>query len=89
VKFHGEAFFYGAIFTLEVDFNRSTFSTRAYFSGEFNGLTYFNYTIFEEPSKVIFDLHDLSKVSFGKSDITKIIFNDRVTWGGKDRLTVV
>jgi len=44
----------------------------------FNGKTGFGYTIFEQPNKTIFDTKDLSNVSFAGSDISKIIFTDRV-----------
>ena len=87
--FSGIANFGAAKFTLETDFIRSTFLNQAYFSGVFNGSTYFKYTIFEEPTKVIFDVTNMSNVSFALSDITKIRFSDMVTWGGDDKFTTI
>jgi hypothetical protein len=87
--FSNEADFTGTIFSNEADFSRSTFSSEAYFSGEFNGPAYFNYTIFEKPTKVTFDIRKMSKASFSNSDITKIRFSDKVTWGGNDRYTII
>jgi hypothetical protein len=49
----------------------------------------FNYSISEQPNKVIFDTKDLSKVSFAGSDISKITFTDRVKWSGKDNLKII
>jgi hypothetical protein len=37
--------------------------SEAYFSGEFNGPTYFHHTIFEKPTKITFDIINMSKVS--------------------------
>ena len=31
----------------------------------------------------------MSKVSFSDSDITRIRFSDKVTWGGKDKYTII
>lgn len=55
----------------------------------FNDAILFTYTIFEQPSKVMFDVHDLSQVSFAGSDISKVTFTDRVRWGRKDGLKII
>lgn len=60
--FSNEANFMGAKFFNKADFDGSTFLSKAYFSGEFNGSTYFNYTIFKEPTQVTFDINDMSNV---------------------------
>jgi uncharacterized protein YjbI with pentapeptide repeats len=73
------AYFRAATFSNKADFSGSTFLSEAYFSGEFNGPTYFHYTIFEQPTKVTFNISNMSNVSFSDSDITKIRFSDKVT----------
>jgi uncharacterized protein YjbI with pentapeptide repeats len=88
-KFYDEVQFSKAEFPLGAIFSETTFLNRAYFSGAFNSSTHFNQVIFEEPSKVTFDLHDMSKVSFANSDITRVRFTDKVTWGGNDEFTVL
>ena len=45
--------------------------------------TFFNYIIFGQPNKVLFEKNNLSKVSFANSDITRIRFGDKVSWGEK------
>ena len=55
----------------------------------------FNYTLFEAKEKIIFEVQDLSNVSFMNSDITRIRFIDKARWReekrkkGKDRFTVI
>jgi Pentapeptide repeats (9 copies) len=83
------AYFRAATFSNKADFSGSTFLSEAYFSGEFNGPTYFHYTIFEQPTKVTFNISNMSNVSFSDSDITKIRFSDKVTWGGNDGYTII
>ena len=100
VTFYKEAYFLGATFSniaifnlanfiLKTDFRGSIFLSKAYFSGEFNSPTYFNDVIFEEPSKVRFDINNMSNVSFSHSDITRIRFSDKVIWGGDDKFTII
>ena len=63
--------------------------------GTFNGEMGFNYTLFEAKEKIIFEVQDLSNVSFMNSDITRIRFSDKTRWRederkkGKDRFTVI
>ena len=40
----------------------------------------FNYTLFEAKEKIIFEVQDLSNVSFMNSDITRIRFSDKARW---------
>jgi hypothetical protein len=70
-KFQGIANFISATFSGEkADFDHAAFFDRTYFSdyspdlGSFNGETTFNYVVFEAKEKIIFDVQDLSKVSF-------------------------
>ena len=46
-------------------------------------MTEFHYVLFEEPEKTVFDVNDLSKVSFLNTDITRVRFSDKVRLGGK------
>jgi hypothetical protein len=39
--------------------------------------------LFEQPGKIIFNSNDLSKISFADSDITRIRYGDKITWGEK------
>jgi hypothetical protein len=39
--------------------------------------------------KIIFEVQDLSKVSFMNSDITRVRFHDKVRWEVKDRFRIV
>jgi hypothetical protein len=60
--------------------------TRIRYNLSFNnehGTTLFNYRIFEQPNKFSFDKNNLSKASFAGSDITRIRFGDKVSWGEK------
>ena len=78
-----ETYFPDAKFSNGGNFSGSTFSKEAYFSGEFN------YVIFGEPTKVTFDISNMSNVSFSDSDITRIRFGNKVTWGGDDKFTII
>jgi hypothetical protein len=64
----------------EADFNNSEFYGKTYFSGHFNGKTKFNYVLFEGKIKVIFDIENLSNVSFMNTDITGVRFSDKARW---------
>jgi hypothetical protein len=67
------------------------FYGKTYFSGHFNGITKFDYVSFEAKEKVIFDIENLSNVSFMKTDITVIKFSEKARWGEsvKDRFKIV
>jgi len=88
-KFKDEAEFADTIFCCGADFHRSVFSNVAYFSAIFKSETLFNEVIFEEPTRVTFDVSNMSNVSFSDSDITKIRFSDKVKWGGDDKFTII
>jgi pentapeptide repeat protein len=77
-KFSEQANFWGAKLLAEADFLKSCFVDKALF----------RYTLFELQNKVTFDNSNLSNVSFADSDITRIRFGDKITWGGKDRFTI-
>jgi uncharacterized protein YjbI with pentapeptide repeats len=80
-KFQGEISFAQAKFEEEADFSGSEFYDRTYFSGQFNDTTKFNYALFEGKEKVIFDIEDLSNVSFMNIDIiTGVRFSDKARW---------
>jgi hypothetical protein len=87
-NFKGKADFLGAKFEGEVAFYNSEFYGKTYFSGQFNGITNFNYVLFEGKEKIYFDIENLSNVSFMNTDITGVRFRDKARWrrgggGGK------
>jgi hypothetical protein len=47
------------------------------FSGYFNGKTEFHYALFEGKEKVIFEIENVSNVSFMNTDITGVRFRDK------------
>ena len=91
--FQEGASFLKANFRGGVYFSNSDFYGKTYFSGEFNSKTKFNYVLFERKEKVIFDIENLSNVSFINTDITGIRFSDKAKWGrekpNEDRFKIV
>ena len=51
------------------------------FSWYFNGKTEFHYALFEGKEKVIFEIENVSNVSFMNTDITGVRFRDKARWG--------
>jgi hypothetical protein len=53
--------------------------------------TLFHDVLFKNQEETLFDVNDLSRVSFRGADITKVRFTERVVWGNdpKDRFKVV
>jgi uncharacterized protein YjbI with pentapeptide repeats len=92
-NFQGEADFSVTNFQGEADFYHSLFYGKTYFSGQFNSKTKFNYISFEGKEKVIFDIENLSNVSFMNTDLTGVRFSDRARWGEEntkeDRFKIV
>ncbi len=78
--FSSEANFHEIKFSSGADFSDATFSDSAYFSGRFEDITYFNYVIFYAPDKVIFEVEDMSNVSFIYTDITRLKFSNMAIW---------
>jgi Pentapeptide repeats (9 copies) len=91
--FYGATNFSGATFSDQADFAGATFSNEADFTeAKFSsnkGETLFKYIILEQPNKVTFSKNNLSKVSFVGSDITRIRFGDKISWGGRDEFTII
>jgi uncharacterized protein YjbI with pentapeptide repeats len=75
-------------FSNKANFSHAKFTGEAEFSGCFNGRAYFNYVLFEDGKKILFETEDLSKVSFMNTDITRVKFSDRVRWGEKGNFIV-
>jgi hypothetical protein len=78
-QFLGKADLYGAKFHGETNFFRTKFQGETFFSGSF-GETNFNYVLFEGKEKVIFDIENLSNVSFMNTDLTGVRFSDKARW---------
>ena len=83
-NFQGEVNFHEAKFQREADFINSEFYGKTYFSTHFNAETNFNYVLFEAKEKVIFDIENLSNVSFMNTDLTGVRFSDKARWGGEE-----
>ena len=79
--FSGRAFFAKSTFSGRTIFDLATFSEEAYFSGEFNKETSFNYALFEGKENVIFNVENLSCVSFMNTDLTGVRFEENARWG--------
>jgi uncharacterized protein YjbI with pentapeptide repeats len=95
-KFQDEVKFILFSFMNKADFTRAYFADRAIFTDDpkfdpyikspkiayksFASETLFNHVLFDKPQKIIFDVSDLSKVSFLNSDITRIRFSDKTRW---------
>jgi len=85
-NFQGEAEFSTAKFQGKADFYNSEFYRKTYFSGDFNFETKFDYVLFEGKEKVIFDIENLSNVSFINTDITGVRFSDEARWGTEKKV---
>ena len=48
----------------------------------------FNYVSLEDGRKILFEVQDLSKISFAKTDITRVRFSDIATWGEKNKFKI-
>ena len=88
-NFSSEAGFSEVTFSSEAGFSEVTFDNRAYFSGKFNSVVHFNHSSFDKPNKIVFDVEDLSKVSFMNTDISKIKFRDDAKWGTYDKFRII
>jgi uncharacterized protein YjbI with pentapeptide repeats len=85
----GNASFKGTIFE-ESDFSNVEFGENGvFFNSEFKKVAKFNSVLFEKPQHVIFDVKDLSMMSFLNTDISEIRFGKNVHWGEKDGFTLV
>ena len=88
-KFYELASFKETIFE-EVDFSNSTFSDEAlFFNTEFKGITKFHNILFENPNHILFDVKNLSKISFRNTDISKVRFSENIKWGPKNDFTLI
>jgi uncharacterized protein YjbI with pentapeptide repeats len=77
VNFQREVSFSRSYFQGEANFYNSEFYGKTYFSGHFHSITKFNYVLFERKEKVIFDIENLSNVSFMNTDLTGVRFGDK------------
>jgi hypothetical protein len=55
----------------------------------FEGRTEFRYAYFEPTENVVFNVEDLSKVSFMNTDITRVRFSDKARWGERDKFKII
>jgi len=87
-KFKGELSFIKSEFN-KVDFTYAKIKQAKFINTNFKGISKFNLVIFENPKEIIFDVKDLSKVSFMSTDITDIKFGENVRWGGNDSFKLI
>jgi uncharacterized protein YjbI with pentapeptide repeats len=90
-EFHGKAdysgarfqtvYFYNTNFLNEANFYHAAFQEANFFEMSFNGETNFQFVLFENGEKILFDVKDLSKTSFMNTDITRVRFGANVNWG--------
>jgi uncharacterized protein YjbI with pentapeptide repeats len=77
------------VFRERADFSHCIFQSRTLLHiQEFGYYTSFNSALFEEQDKTIFDVEDLSKVSFIDSDISRISFKQNPKWGSEIRFQI-
>jgi hypothetical protein len=80
--------FHETNFLSSANFRRAEFRDKTYFSGRFERDAKFDYVVFGQREKVIFDVIDLSHVSFINTDLSLIRFSDKSVWGGGDRFQI-
>jgi len=81
--FQGPTNFSKTIFKDNVRFYKSEFQESNFSDSKFEGITFFDNVFFKNPTKVVFDVSDLSKVSFKNTELLKIRFTDKVNWSDK------
>jgi uncharacterized protein YjbI with pentapeptide repeats len=93
--FVGEAYFGLAEFSEKASFDSAKFAEKANFSKILiKDKAYFNYVLFADGRKILFgEIEDLSNFSFANTDITRVRFSDKASWGkgkkDKDRFKVI
>ena len=81
-SFYKEAYFIKSSFSDGASFDQGRFLDEAFFIRNiFNGKIVFSYTRFEQPNKVTFDQSDLSNISFGDTNISRIRFGHKTRGG--------
>jgi uncharacterized protein YjbI with pentapeptide repeats len=81
-NFYNVRFYIGTEFHLVTNFSYTVFHEKTLFrSVSFQGIILFSYSMFEDQEKTIFDVDNLSNVSFSDTDITRIRFGENAVWG--------
>jgi len=88
-NFYGEVNFFNSNFGNDVKFVKTNFQVVIFTDVKFEGITYFIDVVFNNQKKTVFDVEDLSKVSFRNTDLTDVIFSDKIRWGGEDGFTII
>jgi uncharacterized protein YjbI with pentapeptide repeats len=84
------AYFYNSIFHNSAEFYQCLFQEVQFSEVEFRDETSFKFASFEKEGKILFDVKDLSKVSFMNSNITGIRFGENVRWGtGENEFKII
>jgi uncharacterized protein YjbI with pentapeptide repeats len=79
-----EAHFNQICFSKGANFYQSLLNEASFSEIRFRQESNFNFVVFGEPGRIIFDVVDLSNVSFLNTDITDVRFGQNVCWGSGD-----
>ena len=88
-KFKGHTIFVKTNFGDNVKFLKMELEDTDFSDAKFKGKTFFHDVTFKNQNQVIFNVENLSKVSFRNTDLTRIRFGDKVKWGGNDGYTIL
>jgi len=86
---HGLANFVKATLHEGVKFKKLEINRADFTDAKFEGRTFFHDVLFNNQDKVIFDVHDLSKVSFMNTNVTKVRFGEKVRWAGENGFMII
>lgn len=90
VQFRGPVYFQHVTFLEGANFGRSHFLRDAEFKETvFQSETSFDFTYFGMQEQVLFDVENLSKVSFTNADITRVRFGEKILWGEDNKFKIM
>ena len=84
-----KAYFYQMVFRDEVDFYQASLEEVNFSNIQFKGETRFRFVLFKDGEKTLFDVEDMSNVSFLNTDITRVRFGEKIRWGKNDKFEVI
>ena len=88
-NFNKQITFFNSNFGDNTKFVGTNFQEVTFKDVKFDGITFFIDVIFNNQKKTVFDVKDLAKVSFRNTDLTDVMFSDKIKWGGKDGFTII
>ena len=72
-------------FQQKADFKLAKFQTAYFIKTKFKQLAGFTFAIFRKAEEVIFEIEDMSNISFANTDISRIRFSENAAWGKDGR----